>query len=163
MHKKMSACSLAIFTTAATLGLLSGPALAKAQTRAGGGLIFTSGEGQSSTGIYGEAAGHVSEAMAVVGRGSFSLESSGSLHVGGGARFHASDEQVQPYAQFLIGYAGFSGGGSGTTFLPGGGVFYQATERAAIQMAIEYQIVRAGGMNSSGFGIVGGISYAIGN
>ena len=68
MHKKMSACSLAIFTTAATLGLLSGPASAKARTRAGGGLIFTTGERQSSTGIYGEAAGHVSEAMAVVGR-----------------------------------------------------------------------------------------------
>ena len=105
----------------------------------------------------------MSEAMAVVGRGSFSLESSGSYQVGGGARFHPSDEQVQPYAQFLIGYTRFSGGGSGTTFFPGGGVFYQATERAAIQLVVEYEIVRAGGMNANGFGILGGISYAIGN
>ena len=127
------------------------------------GLIFTAGEGQSSAGIYGEAAGHVSEAMAVLGRGSFSLESSGSYQIGGGARFHTGDEQVQPYGQFLVGYTRFSGGGSGTTFFPGGGVFYRATERAAIQVTVEYEIVRAGGMNASGFGILGGISYAIGN
>lgn len=157
-HNTTALISLTIITIG--IGLLAGaPATGHAQTRAGGGLVLTSGGGSSNAAVYGEVAGGMSDTVGIVGR----IGAASSVTIAGGPRFYTGRDEMRPYGQFLLGYTSFGESGGAASYSPGGGVLYGVNDTMAIQAGGEFNIVRGGGRTQTGFTLTVGASLALGN